>query len=172
MVRLVAKIMRRKYLFNSLNTRNTTHPLNYNAALFLRDVVIYMELSATIKAGEAQQVIMSPLLINTKDKDNSWIPSDLYQEHGNLLLNHVYGGTGSNASWESLSTHISINIRTLSSIKEKSQEEYKVPTIDIMRVWELLRGLSPKALCNIDEDNSMDIDMELDNLVQVHPDHF
>ncbi|ORZ06532.1 hypothetical protein BCR41DRAFT_296188, partial [Lobosporangium transversale] len=83
---------------------------NANAVLFLRDTLAYIELGAAIKAGDVGRIknvletitvmfqaggmknyarellrkaVLASLLINTKGKENAWIPTDLYQEHNN-----------------------------------------------------------------------------------------
>ncbi|KAG9069636.1 hypothetical protein KI688_010540 [Linnemannia hyalina] len=47
-----ARAIRDKYLANSATLSQTLGTANINAALFVRDMVAYMELSAAIKAGD------------------------------------------------------------------------------------------------------------------------
>ncbi|KAG0247890.1 hypothetical protein BG011_000766 [Mortierella polycephala] len=76
---------------------------------------------------EMKRAIMASWLVNTKGKEDGWIPSDLYQEHNNLLTKTIYAARGSNSSWDSLATTISTNIRTFSTIKKQFEKEFNRP---------------------------------------------
>ncbi|KAG0266998.1 hypothetical protein BGZ95_002944 [Linnemannia exigua] len=47
---------------------------------------------------EMKSRIMATWLVNTKGKENGWIPTDMYQEHNNHLIKAVYAAKGSNSS--------------------------------------------------------------------------
>ncbi|KAI8363150.1 hypothetical protein B0O80DRAFT_432848 [Mortierella sp. GBAus27b] len=73
------------------------------------------------------QAILSSWLVNTKGKENSWLPSDLYQEHNNLLTKTVHAAKGSNMSWEFLARSISTNIHLFSRVTAQMESQYSVP---------------------------------------------
>ena len=68
---------------------------------------------------EMKRKIMTTWLVNTKGKENGWIPTDQYQEHNNKLIKAVYAAKGSNSSWDTLASSISVNIRTFSVIRKQ-----------------------------------------------------
>lgn len=76
---------------------------------------------------EMGRAIMASWLVNTKGKKDGWIPSDLYQEHNNLLTKTIYAAKGSNSSWDTLATTISTNIRTFSTIKKQFEKVFNRP---------------------------------------------
>ncbi|KAI8354355.1 hypothetical protein B0O80DRAFT_498363 [Mortierella sp. GBAus27b] len=115
-----------------------------NAALFLRDMVIYLELCASIKSGDIKRIeevlrIITLMLqaggtknyalellrlIGVEDK---WIPADLYQEHNNLLTKSIHSAKGSNMSWSTLSGSLSANVRLFSKIASRFESQYDTP---------------------------------------------
>lgn len=146
-------------LFNTLSTTNT------NAILFIRDMVVYIEFCAAIKAGDVGRIeeilkritimfqagnhrnygfellrfkyniqhvwgtvrkdaIFSSLLMNTKGLRNHWIPSDLYQEHNNLLTKQTHATMGN--KWSTMS-YITPNIRLFQEVASKIDKEFKLP---------------------------------------------
>ncbi|KAF9536338.1 hypothetical protein EC957_011323, partial [Mortierella hygrophila] len=76
---------------------------------------------------EMKSRIMATWLVNTKGKENGWIPTDLYQEHNNRLIKAVYAAKGSNSSWDTLASSISVNIRTFSTIRKQFDECFNRP---------------------------------------------
>lgn len=76
---------------------------------------------------EMGRAIMASWLVNTKGKKDGWIPSDLYQEHNNLLTKTIYAAKGSNSSWDTLATTISTNIHTFSTIKKQFEKVFNQP---------------------------------------------
>ncbi|KAG0359965.1 hypothetical protein BGX24_005661, partial [Mortierella sp. AD032] len=141
---------------------------NTSAMLFIRDMLVYIELCAAIKQGDigriehvlktitimfqsvatknyavhtlrlSQEILcgwsetrkiamLSSMLINTTGKDNSWIPSDLYQEHNNLLTKIRYAAGGSNRSWDYLDRSASMNIRLFGDIQDMVETAFNVP---------------------------------------------
>jgi hypothetical protein len=171
---LKSEKIREKYLTNSdeLKQRFTTDAnCNYasvNAALFIRDMIFYLELCTAIKFGDVGRImealqpinvmfqagytknyaielmrimygirhgwssemtdaILSSWLVNTKGENNSWLPSDLYQEHNNLLTKTIYSAKGSNMSWQSIAQSISTNIHTFSKVSSQMEAEYSTP---------------------------------------------
>lgn len=153
---------------NSTQLANRFSNVNVNAALFLRDMMVYMHLCDVIKAGDIGRLeetllmitimfqaggtknyanellrltygirfawsaqekrdIMSSMLINTKGKDNGWIPADLFQEHNNLLIKTIHSSKGSNMSWETLANKISTNVQLFSKIAEAVEGECEIP---------------------------------------------
>jgi hypothetical protein len=139
-----------------------------NAALFIRDMLLYIELGSAIKAGDIgriqeiirwltlvfqagghknyanellrlhcglfyswkgdkKEVILSSMLVNTTGQPNRWIPTDLYQEHNNLLTKVVHAAKSSNLNWEILKTKISTNIRTFQDIGRKVEKLFNTP---------------------------------------------
>ncbi|KAF9100360.1 hypothetical protein BGX27_000439 [Mortierella sp. AM989] len=146
-------------LFNTLSTTNT------NSILFIRDMVVYIEFCAAIKAGDVGRIeeilkritimfqagnhknyglellrfrynirhtwsaarkdaIFSSLLMNTKGRRNHWIPSDLYQEHNNLLTKQTHATMGN--KWSTMS-YITPNIRLFQDVASKIDKEFKLP---------------------------------------------
>lgn len=69
--------------------------------------------------AEMKNKILGTWLVNTNGNENGWIPTDMYQEHNNKLIKAVYAAKGSNASWDTLASSISVNIRTFSVIKKQ-----------------------------------------------------
>ncbi|KAG0316176.1 hypothetical protein BG000_004964, partial [Podila horticola] len=160
------EILCQKFMTTSHGQHQRSYsPLNRNATLFLRHMIIYIELCAAVKAGdigriekslkwitvifqnglnnhyakellhihcgihyvwspEAKWDIMASWLVNTKGKKDKWIPTDLYQEHNNLLTKTIYAAKGSNSSWDHLATSISTNIRTFSTIKKQFEKVF------------------------------------------------
>ncbi|ORZ26785.1 hypothetical protein BCR41DRAFT_318866 [Lobosporangium transversale] len=156
-----------KWLRNAHQIAEESGSANANAALFIRDALVYIELGAAIKAGDIGRIqdvlgtitvmfqaggmknyagellrltygihygwsaqrrkaILSSLLINTKGKENGWIPADLYQEHNNLLTKVIHTAKGSNMSWETLANSISTNIRLFSKLKSVLESQYNM----------------------------------------------
>ncbi|KAF9322135.1 hypothetical protein BG006_002474 [Podila minutissima] len=139
-----------------------------NAALFIRDMLLYIELGSAIKAGDIGQieeiirwltlifqagghgnyanellrlhcglyyswedkekdVILSSMLVNTTGQPNRWIPTDLYQEHNNLLTKVVHAAKSSNLNWDILKKKISTNIRTFQDVAHTIEKLFKAP---------------------------------------------
>ncbi|KAF9979786.1 hypothetical protein BGZ65_006024 [Modicella reniformis] len=101
-------------------------------------------------SAETRQAIMASWLINTKGKEDSWIPTDLHQEHNNLLTKTIHSAKGSNASWEMLAESISTNIHVFSKVAQQLETAFGVtpnctqhttvsPETDIMRIVRSLR---------------------------------
>ena len=152
----------------SVKLRNMENQQSINAALFIRDMLFYIELGSAIKAGdvgrieetirwltlsfqaggnknyanellrlhcglfhswknEEKNVILSSMLVSTTGNPNKWIPTDLYQEHNNLLTKVVHAAKSSNMSWDNLKTKISTNIRTFQDVAHKVEEVFKIP---------------------------------------------
>ncbi|KAI8356222.1 hypothetical protein B0O80DRAFT_384940 [Mortierella sp. GBAus27b] len=122
----------------------------FSKTLFIRDMIVYLELCAAIKCGDTGRIvkvlqminiittrlrpspqhtkaILSSWLVNTKGKENSWLPSDLYQEHNNLLTKTVHAAKGINMSWESLARSISTNIHMFSRVTAQMESQYSAP---------------------------------------------
>jgi hypothetical protein len=59
-----------------------------------------------------KDAIFSPLLMNTKGLRNQWIPSDLYQEHNNLLIKQTHATMG-NVSIYNNPSNLRINMALL-----------------------------------------------------------
>lgn len=146
-------------LFNKYSTANA------NAILFIRDMTVYIEFCAAIKAGDVGRIeeilkritimfqagnhvnygnellrlgynirhrwgtvrknaIFSSLLMNTKGLKNHWIPSDLYQEHNNLLTKQTHAIAGN--KWSAMS-YITPIIRLFQEVTSNLDKEFKVP---------------------------------------------
>ncbi|KAG0041231.1 hypothetical protein BGZ83_002139 [Gryganskiella cystojenkinii] len=157
----------KQYLTTS-NLHNIANQQSINAALFIRDMLLYIELGSAIKAGdigrieeiirwltlvfqaggtknyanellrlhcgisyswkgEEKDVILSSMLVNTTGQPNRWIPTDLYQEHNNLLTKVVHAAKSSNLNWEILKKKISTNVRTFQDIAAKMEKVFKTP---------------------------------------------
>jgi hypothetical protein len=71
---------------------------------------------------EMKNRILATWLVNTTGRENGWIPTDMYQEHNNKLIKAVYAAKGSNSSWDTLASSISVNIRTFSVIRKQFDE--------------------------------------------------
>ncbi|KAI1291236.1 hypothetical protein EDD11_009069 [Mortierella claussenii] len=156
-----------QYLTSS-ELSNMGNQQSINAALFIRDMLFYIELGSAIKAGdvgrieeiirwltlsfqaggnknyanellrlccglfhswrsEERHVTLSSMLVNTTGQPNRWIPTDLHQEHNNLLTKVVHAAKSSNLNWEILKTKISTNIRTFQNIASKVENVFKTP---------------------------------------------
>ncbi|KAF9394637.1 hypothetical protein CPC16_010738 [Podila verticillata] len=71
-----------------------------------------------------KDAIFSSLLMNTKGLKNHWIPSDLYQEHNNLLTKRTHATMGN--KWSTMS-YITPNIRLFQEVASKVDKEFKLP---------------------------------------------
>ena len=71
--------------------------------------------------------MLSSMLINATDKDNSCIPSDLYQEHNNLLTKIRYAAGGSNRSWDYPDRSASMSIRLFGDSQDMVETAFNVP---------------------------------------------
>jgi hypothetical protein len=161
------EVILKQYL-STRNNRNIGNQQSINATLFIRDMLLYIELGSAIKAGDIgrieeiirwltlafqaggtknyanellrlhcglfhswkgkeKDVILSSMLVNTTGQPNRWIPTDLYQEHNNLLTKVVHAAKSSNLNWEILKTKISTNIRTFQDIARKVEKLFKAP---------------------------------------------
>ncbi|GJJ69365.1 hypothetical protein EMPS_01711 [Entomortierella parvispora] len=139
-----------------------------NAALFIRDMLFYIELGSAIKAGdigrilemirwltltfqaggnrnyanellrlhcglfyswktEDRNTILSSMLVNTTGQPNRWIPTDLYQEHNNLLTKIRHAAKSSNLNWGILEKKIAPNVRTFQEIARTVEKMFKTP---------------------------------------------
>lgn len=76
---------------------------------------------------EMKDRIAATWLVNTKGKENGWIPTDMYQEHNNRLIKAVYASKGSNSSWDTLASSVSVNIETFSVIRKQFDECFNRP---------------------------------------------
>ncbi|KAF9945233.1 hypothetical protein BGZ72_001532 [Mortierella alpina] len=138
---------------------------NANAILFIRDMVVYIEFCASIKAGDTGRIeeilkritlmfqagkhinygnellrlgynirhkwgttrknaIFSSLLMNTTGLKNHWIPSDLYQEHNNLLTKQTHAIVGN--KWSAMS-YITPIVRLFQEVTSKIDKEFGTP---------------------------------------------
>ncbi|KAF9140417.1 hypothetical protein BGX30_006553 [Mortierella sp. GBA39] len=90
-----------------------------------------LRLSQEILCGwsETRRIAMlSSMLTNTTGKNNSWIPSDLYQEHNNLLTKIRNAAGESNRSWDCLDRSASMNIRLFGDIQDMAETAFNFPT--------------------------------------------
>jgi hypothetical protein len=157
-----------QYLTAASNLLNNRNQQSINAAMFIRDMLLYIELGSAIKAGDIgrieeiirwltllfqaggngnyanellrlhcglfhswegkeKDVILSSMLVNTTGQPNRWIPTDLYQEHNNLLTKVVHAAKSSNLNWEILKKKISTNIRTFQDVARRMEKLFKAP---------------------------------------------
>ncbi|KAF9895998.1 hypothetical protein BX616_008371, partial [Lobosporangium transversale] len=141
--------------------------VSMNAALFIRDMLIYIELSSAIKAGDTGRIHemlvwvtifcqvggtknyayellrlqrglkcawtdqtvkadMSSWLVNTTGQENRWIPTDLYQEHNNLLIKKMHQARARAANWDVLDGSLSVNIHSLGQVGEQMGNAFDV----------------------------------------------
>jgi hypothetical protein len=68
--------------------------------------------------------IFSSMLMNTAGLPNRWIPSDLYQEHNNLLIKQTHATVGNN---KSAATYITPLIRLFRVIDNILGREFRLP---------------------------------------------
>jgi hypothetical protein len=71
-----------------------------------------------------KDAVLSSLLMNTKGLPNHWIPSDLYQEHNNLLTKQTHATVGNR--WSTMS-YITPNVRLFQEVASKIDKEFKLP---------------------------------------------
>lgn len=163
-----AKTITGKYFRRESDLLGSLSAADVNAALFIRDMVVYLELCAAIKNGDIGRLeavlktvtimlqaggsphyaiellrlhhgirytwtplrktaVLSSMLMNTKGRENSWLPSDLYQEHNNRMVKECIKRQGSNRSMDSLKNVTTPNIRTLDTIAENMDNDLGVP---------------------------------------------
>ncbi|KAF9969049.1 hypothetical protein BGZ73_008783 [Actinomortierella ambigua] len=98
---------------------------------------------------EWKKAVLSSMLVNPNGFKNSWIPTDLYQEHNNCFTKEIYAPKNSNNSWEYLA-NISCLARLLPDMKRRFEKAYGVSyssnfhsyataikdVVDIKRVFE------------------------------------
>ncbi|KAI9241686.1 MAG: hypothetical protein BYD32DRAFT_457684 [Podila humilis] len=142
--------------------------VDVNAAIFIRDMMVYMELSSSIKAGDVGHIlnvmrmttimfqggnipnyakalmrfiagarhkwhpkktpaILSTMVVNTRGTENSFIPTDLYQEHNNFLTKAVHAAKAGNMVWGGPTDKSTANIRLYSTITSIFEEEIEMP---------------------------------------------
>jgi hypothetical protein len=140
-----------------------------NAALFLRDMILYMELSSAIKIGDIGRIekvlkwltiifhagstphyayelmhfrccfkyvwdehtkvaVLSSMLVNKSGGRHGWKPTDLYQEHQNRSIKHVYYGRRGDTPFDMLRERISTNIETFDDVKEQMEKQFQAPS--------------------------------------------
>ncbi|KAF9568131.1 hypothetical protein EC968_002989 [Mortierella alpina] len=153
---------------NNINDADIEDPSSANAALFLRDMTLYMELSSAIKVGDigrlesalrwltvvfhagsnsnyayellhlrccsvhlwdqdTKDAVLASMLVNKSGGPQGWKPTDLYQEHCNRTIKHVYHSLRGDTTFDMLRDRISMNIDTLDNIKDRTDEAFKAP---------------------------------------------
>ncbi|KAG0316530.1 hypothetical protein BG000_004836 [Podila horticola] len=75
----------------------------------------------------SKKTILRSMLVNTTGRPNRWIPTDLYQEHNNLLTKTVYSAKGSNSTWKFMNEKISPNVRVLQGVARHVEEMFGAP---------------------------------------------
>ncbi|KAF9313771.1 hypothetical protein BG003_004855 [Podila horticola] len=156
------------YLRNTEVLMEQFNNVDVNAAIFIRDMMVYMELNSSIKAGDVGRIlnvmrmitimfqggnvpnyakalmrfiagarhkwhpkktraILSTMVVNTRGKENSFIPTDLYQEHNNFLTKAVHGAKAGNMVWGGPTDKSTANIRLFSIITSIFEEEIEMP---------------------------------------------
>ncbi|KAG0010603.1 hypothetical protein BGZ81_002682 [Podila clonocystis] len=76
---------------------------------------------------DTKVAILSSMLVNTTGTRNGWKPMDLYQEHCNQSIKHVYRSRRGDTSFDTLRERISMNIETLDNAKTQTEEQFRVP---------------------------------------------
>ncbi|KAF9275132.1 hypothetical protein BGZ74_004103 [Mortierella antarctica] len=71
-----------------------------------------------------KNAIFSSMLMNTQGRKNHFIPSDLYQEHNNLLTKQTHAIVGN--KWSAMS-YITPNIRLFQGVASKLDKEFSLP---------------------------------------------
>lgn len=99
---------------------NTGDHKNYGLEL-LR----FMYNSRHVWSSTRKTAIFSSLLMNTSGHHNHWIPSDLYQEHNNLLTKQTHATIGN--KWSTMN-YITPNIRLFHEVASKINKEFKLTT--------------------------------------------
>lgn len=111
--RLEQILKRLTIMFQSGNNKNYGHELlrlNYNIKH---------------KWSECRKLaVFSSLLMNTAGLPNRWIPSDLYQEHNNLLTKRTHATVGNR---KSTSAYITPSIRLFRVIDDILSREFRLP---------------------------------------------
>ncbi|KAG0352206.1 hypothetical protein BGZ54_002902 [Gamsiella multidivaricata] len=78
-------------------------------------------------SAQTKRAVLSSWLVNTTGKDGGWIPTDLYQEHNNLLIKVVHSARASSTPWETMSTKIAPNIEIFAEVKKIIPAMFKTP---------------------------------------------
>ncbi|KAG0316399.1 hypothetical protein BG000_004876, partial [Podila horticola] len=153
----------------NINAPNIESTSSRNARLFLRDMILYMELSSAIKIGDIGRIektvkrlavifhagstplyayelmhfhccikhvwdehtkiaVLSSMLVNTSGGQYGWKPTDLYQEHHNRSIKHVYYGRRGDTPFDMLRERVSMNIETFDGIKEQMEKQFQAPS--------------------------------------------
>ncbi|KAF9291075.1 hypothetical protein BGZ68_005171 [Mortierella alpina] len=67
------------------------------------------------------------VLVNKSGRRQGWKPTDLYQEHCNRTLKHVYHNRRGDITFDMLRERISMNIETLDHCKARTEETFGAP---------------------------------------------
>lgn len=152
-----------------INAPNIENTSSRNATLFLRDMIMYMELSSAIKIGDIGRIekalkwltiifhagstphyayelmhfrccfkyvwdehtkvaVLSSMLVNTSGGRHGWKPTDLYQEHHNRSIKHVYYSRRGETPFDMLRERVSTNIETFDNVKEQMEKQFQAPS--------------------------------------------
>ncbi|ORZ04325.1 hypothetical protein BCR41DRAFT_199438 [Lobosporangium transversale] len=135
-------------------------------ALFIRDMLIYIEFSSAIKAEDIGRIkeslvlitaicqaggtknyayellhlhcgftyswteqtshaVMSSWPVNTTGQENRWIPTDLFQEHNNLLIKKIRKAKRS--TWTKKHGSMTTSIHSLGRMEDQMETSFGVP---------------------------------------------
>ncbi|KAF9315754.1 hypothetical protein BG006_003700, partial [Podila minutissima] len=75
-----------------------------------------------------KHAVLSSMLVNKSGGRHGWKPTDLYQEHCNRSIKHIYHGRRGDISFDMLRERISMNIETLGDVKVKMEQQFKAPS--------------------------------------------
>ncbi|KAG0335464.1 hypothetical protein BG005_004586 [Podila minutissima] len=76
---------------------------------------------------DTKVAVLSSMLVNTLGERHTWKPTDLYQEHCNRSIKHVYHSRRGDAPFDMLRERISMNIETLDNVKVQTEKQFRAP---------------------------------------------
>ncbi|CAO3568653.1 unnamed protein product [Mortierella alpina] len=76
---------------------------------------------------DTKNAVLASMLVNMSGKRQGWKPTDLYQEHCNRTIKHVYHNKKGDMTFDTLRERISMNIETFDTIKARTEETFKAP---------------------------------------------
>ncbi|KAI8597101.1 hypothetical protein EDD21DRAFT_311290 [Dissophora ornata] len=66
---------------------------------------------------DIRTAVLSSMMVNTSGRQDGWVATDLYQEHNNRAIKHVYRGRQGDTTFDLLRERVSMNIETFRNVK-------------------------------------------------------
>ncbi|KAF9945827.1 hypothetical protein BGZ70_003540 [Mortierella alpina] len=76
---------------------------------------------------DIKDAVLASMLVNMSGTRQGWKPTDLYQEHCNRTIKHVFHNKQGDMTFDMLRERISMNIETFDTIKARTEQTFKAP---------------------------------------------